>query len=66
MLTKKLFPLPITLLLCACTIALRAEEPGKIFMAGESFLHLGGGYLVVDGLYFRNGYSREKKPSIQN
>ena len=38
-------------------ITLRAETPGKVFLEGQSFLHLGGNYLVVDGLYFRNGYS---------
>ena len=36
-------------------ITLRAETPGKVFLEGQSFLHLGGNYLVVDGLYFRNG-----------
>ena len=38
-------------------ITLRAETPGKVFIEGASFLHLGGQYLVVDGLFFRNGYS---------
>lgn len=40
-------------------ITLRAETPGKVFIEGKSSLHLGGQYLVVDGLYFRNGYSPE-------
>jgi len=38
-------------------ITLRAESPGKVFLEGQSFLHLGGEYLVVDGLHFRNGFS---------
>jgi len=38
-------------------IHLRAETPGKVFIVGESFLHLGGENLIVDGLYFKNGYS---------
>lgn len=38
-------------------ITLRAETSGKVFVEGKSFLHLGGEHLVVDGLYFKNGYS---------
>ncbi|WP_273443706.1 chondroitinase-B domain-containing protein [Neolewinella agarilytica] len=38
-------------------IILRAENPGKVFLEGKSSLYLGGEYLVVEGLYFRNGYS---------
>ncbi|MFD1295001.1 chondroitinase-B domain-containing protein [Lutibacter holmesii] len=38
-------------------ITLRAETSGKVFIEGNSYLHLGGTYLVVDGLFFRNGYS---------
>ncbi len=38
-------------------ITLRAETPGKVFIEGVSHLHLGGEYLRVDGLHFRNGYS---------
>ncbi|CAM3609972.1 chondroitinase-B domain-containing protein [Zobellia roscoffensis] len=38
-------------------INLRAETPGKVFIEGQSYLHLGGEHLIVDGLYFRNGYS---------
>ncbi|MBU2994861.1 DUF4957 domain-containing protein [Cellulophaga baltica] len=38
-------------------IILRAETPGKVFIEGVSYLHLGGDYLIVDGLYFRNGYT---------
>ena len=38
-------------------IMLRAEAPGAVSMEGSSTLRIGGTYLVVDGLSFRNGYS---------
>ena len=38
-------------------IVLRAETAGKVFIEGESCVKFGGNYLVVDGLYFRNGYT---------
>ncbi|WP_405412933.1 chondroitinase-B domain-containing protein [Maribacter sp. Asnod1-A12] len=38
-------------------ITITAETPGKVFLEGNSFLHLGGEYLSVSGLYFRNGHS---------
>jgi len=38
-------------------ITLRAETPGEVFIEGLSYLHLGGEYLNVSGLYFRNGYT---------
>lgn len=38
-------------------ITLRAETAGKVFLEGKSYVHLGGKHLVVEGLYFRNGYS---------
>lgn len=38
-------------------IVLRAQTPGKVFIEGLSSLELAGEYLIVDGLYFRNGYS---------
>ncbi|WP_335973736.1 chondroitinase-B domain-containing protein [Gaetbulibacter jejuensis] len=38
-------------------ITLKAETPGKVFIEGQSYLKFGGEYLVVDGLYFRNGFS---------
>ncbi|MRI00512.1 hypothetical protein GH721_08175 [Kriegella sp. EG-1] len=38
-------------------ITLRAETPGKVFIEGESYLHIGGEYLNVNGLFFRNGFS---------
>jgi len=40
-------------------ITLKAETAGSVFIEGKSYLHLGGEYLVVDGLYFRNGYAPE-------
>ena len=38
-------------------ITIKAETPGKVFIEGVSDLKLGGKYLVVDGLHFRNGHS---------
>jgi len=38
-------------------IRLRDETAGKVFIEGESDLKLGGKYLEVNGLYFRNGYT---------
>ena len=38
-------------------ITLSAETPGKVTLEGQSYLKIGGEYLVVDGLYFRNGYT---------
>ncbi len=38
-------------------IILRAETAGEVFIEGQSNLKFGGDYLVVDGLYFRNGYT---------
>ncbi|UCH11107.1 MAG: polysaccharide lyase 6 family protein, partial [Fidelibacterota bacterium] len=38
-------------------ILLRAQTPGQVVLSGVSFLQIGGTYLVVDGLYFKDGYS---------
>ncbi|AWV97122.1 chondroitinase-B domain-containing protein [Arcticibacterium luteifluviistationis] len=38
-------------------ITMRAETPGEVFIEGESYLHLGGDFLIVSGLYFRNGHT---------
>ena len=38
-------------------ITLKAQTAGNVFIEGQSYLHLGGENLVVDGLYFRNGYA---------
>jgi poly(beta-D-mannuronate) lyase len=38
-------------------ISLRAETAGEVFIEGLSYLHLGGEYLNISGLYFRNGYT---------
>lgn len=39
------------------SIYLVAEIPGKVILSGTSTLRIAGKYLVVDGLYFTNGYS---------
>lgn len=36
-------------------ISILAETSGKVFLEGKSCLKLGGEYLNVEGLYFRNG-----------
>lgn len=38
-------------------IILRAETAGKVFIEGISDLKMGGTYLEVRGLYFKNGYT---------
>lgn len=38
-------------------IYLKAQEPGKVFIEGNSSLKLGGEYLEVSGLVFRNGFT---------
>ncbi|MCL4106757.1 UNVERIFIED_CONTAM: hypothetical protein GTU68_048201 [Idotea baltica] len=38
-------------------ITLRAETPGEVYIQGKSDLKLGGDYLIVDGLYFKDGFS---------
>ncbi len=38
-------------------IVIMAQERGKVFIEGESFLKIGGNFIVVDGLVFRNGYT---------
>lgn len=38
-------------------ITIKAETYGQVFIEGVSNLKIGGNYLVVDGLHFRNGYS---------
>ncbi|AWG20990.1 alginate lyase [Flavobacterium faecale] len=41
----------------AAPIVLKAETPGKVFIEGVSDLKIGGTYLEVSGLFFRNGYT---------
>ncbi len=38
-------------------IVIMAEEKGKVFIEGESFLKIGGDFIVVEGLIFQNGYT---------
>lgn len=38
-------------------ITLRAETKGKVYIEGKSNLKLGGEYLIVEGLHFKNGYT---------
>ena len=36
-------------------ITIKAETPGKVILTGSSSLKISGDYLVVDGLYFKDG-----------
>lgn len=38
-------------------IILKAETAGKVFIEGLSYIQLGGDYLEIDGLCFRNGHT---------
>jgi poly(beta-D-mannuronate) lyase len=38
-------------------IIFKAATKGKVIITGESYLHLSGNYIVVDGLYFTNGFT---------
>ena len=38
-------------------ITVKAQAPGMVFLTGQSSLRLGGQYVVVSGLVFRDGYS---------
>lgn len=41
-------------------ITLKAQTPGKVFIEGQSNLKIGGNYLIVRDLHFRNGYTPTK------
>ncbi|WP_298196561.1 polysaccharide lyase 6 family protein [Novosphingobium sp.] len=41
----------------ALPVTLRAEEPGKVILSGRSNLRIGGRFVIVSGLVFRDGYS---------
>lgn len=38
-------------------VTLRAEEPGKVIISGQSNLSFSGEYIVVSGLVFKDGYT---------
>lgn len=38
-------------------IVIKAETAGEVFIEGESYINIGGDYLIVDGLFFKNGYT---------
>lgn len=38
-------------------VTFKAETAGKVIISGCSKLKLGGSYLILDGLYFTNGYA---------
>jgi len=45
-------------------ILLRAETPGSVILTGRSRMDIAGSYLIVDGLYFLNGYLIEHKVHV--
>lgn len=38
-------------------IVITAQDKGKVYLEGRSSLKIGGDHLVVEGLYFRNGFT---------
>ena len=38
-------------------VVIKAQTPGKVLITGNSKLKIGGQYIIVDGLYFTNGYA---------
>lgn len=40
-------------------IKLRAEVPGQTILSGNSTIKIAGSYLVVEGLFFNNGFSKD-------
>jgi Chondroitinase B len=45
-------------------VIIRAQTPGKVFLTGASKLTLNSPFLVVDGLFFRDGSSEDGSPVI--
>ncbi|UCD37261.1 MAG: T9SS type A sorting domain-containing protein [Fidelibacterota bacterium] len=41
-------------------ILLRSQTPGQVVLSGTSYLKIAGEYLVVDGLYFKEGNTNQK------
>ncbi len=40
-------------------VTICAETEGKVIIEGRSFIKIGGNYLIISGLHFKNGYSPE-------
>ena len=38
-------------------ITIQAETPGQVVLTGQSSLRIGGAYITVSGLYFRDGFT---------
>lgn len=45
-------------------ITLRAQTPGKVVLTGDSFLEVGGNWMVVEGLLFTNGWNQRRESVI--
>jgi poly(beta-D-mannuronate) lyase len=46
-------------------ITLVAEKPGEVILTGNSYLTIEGDYLVVDGLYFKEGVLKSSAPVVE-
>lgn len=42
-------------------IIIRPQTPGGVTFSGQSFIHIGGAYLVISGFHFKNGYSPKRE-----
>lgn len=42
-------------------IVIRAESPGGVVFSGNSYVQLGGEYLIFSGFHFKNGYSPKRE-----
>lgn len=40
-------------------ILIKAANPGSVFLTGNSFIKIGGDYITINGLYFKDGYTQE-------
>ena len=45
-------------------ITLRAQTPGGVVLIGDSFLEIGGEWMVVEGLVFTNGWNQSRDQAI--
>lgn len=41
-------------------LIIAAQEPGKVFFTGNSFVRFGSNYITVSGIYFKDGCTKER------
>jgi poly(beta-D-mannuronate) lyase len=46
-------------------ITLKAETPGQVVLTGDSYLEVGGSWMVVEGLLFTNGWNQGRNYVIR-